>query len=92
MWKFRCGLAGGYKKYVQAPFTNVSNRNSNNSCKKRKGYTRATNVESGFKRKVTFIVTKPIINGINITSQSLVEVAGRMGSAGPTPTRRFLAW
>ena len=79
-------VAGGYKKYVQAPFTNVSNRNSNNSCKKRKGYTRATNVESGSKGKVTFIVTKPIINGINITSQSLVEVAGRMGSAGPTPT------
>lgn len=35
---------------------------------------------------MTFIVTKPIINGINITSQSLVEVAGRLGSAGPTPT------
>ena len=79
-------VAGRYNKYVQAPFTNVSNRNSNNSCKKRKGYTRATNVESGSKGKVTFIVTKPIINGINITSQSLVEVAGRMGGAGPTPT------
>ncbi|SUX68719.1 fimbrial adhesin [Citrobacter braakii] len=75
-------VAGGYKQYVQAPFTNVSNRNSNNTCKKRKGYTRATNVESGSKGKVTFIVTKPIINGINITSQSLVEVAGRMGERG----------
>ncbi|WP_233638678.1 fimbrial protein, partial [Citrobacter cronae] len=43
-------------------------------------------IESGSKGKVTFVVTKPIINGINITSQSLVEVAGRMGGAGPTPT------
>lgn len=47
---------------------------------------RASNVESGSKGKVTFIVTKPIINGISITSQSLLEVAGRMGSGGPTPT------
>lgn len=79
-------VAGGYKKYVQAPFTNVSNRNNSNTCKKRKGYVRASNVESGSKGKVTFIVTKPIINGISITSQSLLEVAGRMGSGGPIPT------
>lgn len=79
-------VAGRYNNYAQAPFTNVSNRNSNNSCKKRKGYVRATNVKSGSKGKVTFIVTKPIINGINIASQSLLEVAGRMGNSGPTPT------
>lgn len=35
---------------------------------------------------MVFIVTKPIINGINIASQSLLDVAGRMGTAGPTPT------
>lgn len=79
-------VAGRYNNYVQAPFTNFSNRYNDHSCKKRKGYERATNIESGSKGKVTFIVTKPIINGINITSQSLVEVAGRLGDAGPTPT------
>lgn len=79
-------VAGRYNDYVQAPFTNFSNRYNDHNCKKRKGYERATNIESGSKGKVTFIVTKPIINGINITSQSLVEVAGRLGSAGPTPT------
>ena len=80
-------VAGRYNNYVQAPFTNFSNRYNDHSCKKRKGYERATNIESGSKGKVTFIVTKPIINGINITS---LPVAGggcwALRDAGPTPT------
>ncbi|HHT5345616.1 TPA: fimbrial protein [Raoultella planticola] len=79
-------IAGNYRGYVPAPFTNVSNRLTNNSCSKRNGVSTVRNVESGSKGKVVFIVTKPIINGINIASQSLLDVAGRMGTAGPTPT------
>lgn len=79
-------IAGNDNRYEDAPFTDVSNRYNVHSCSSRRGIEPSDDIESGSRGKVVFVVTKPIINGLNIASQSLVDVAGRLGSAGPTPT------
>lgn len=84
-------VAGRYNNYVQAPlpiFQIVITIIAAKAQRLRAGYQH----RKWFKRKVTFIVTKPIINGINITSQSLVEVAGRLGMLVLRRQRQFPAW
>ena len=87
-------IAGDVKKYIPAPFTNYSNRLRSNSCYAGRGggVTRVNNVQSGSRGKVVFIVTKPIINGINISGQSLLDLAGDLGGEAipTTPISRVV--
>ncbi|NUU68759.1 fimbrial protein [Enterobacteriaceae bacterium BIT-l23] len=76
-------IAGQRKQYVVAPFTNESNRYNYVGC--RPPYKLVSNVKSGSQGKVTFMVTKPIVNGLNLTSQDLVKVMGRLGNMGGVP-------
>lgn len=77
-------IAGQRKEYVVAPFTNESNRYNYMGC--RPPSQLITNVKSGSQGKVTFMVTRPIVNGLNLTSQDLVQVMGRLGNVGGVPT------
>lgn len=87
-------VAGNVNRYVRAPFTNFSNQYRNYSCStsRNNGTVRANSIESGSKGKVVFVVTKPIINGINITGQALLDLAGDLGGEGAptTPISRVL--
>lgn len=86
-------IAGNVNEYVKAPFSGYSNRFSNYSCSRNRnnGVIRADRIQSGSKGKVVFIVTKPIINGINISKQALLDVAGDLGGQGnpTTPISRI---
>lgn len=87
-------IAGNVRKYIQAPFTNYSNGLRNQSCYTGRGgsVTRVDNVQSGSRGKVVFIVTKPIINGINISGQALLDIAGDLGGLAvpSTPISRVV--
>ncbi|ELW9440060.1 fimbrial protein [Pluralibacter gergoviae] len=87
-------IAGNVNKYIPAPFTNYSNRLRQNSCFSVPGNSvaRVNNVQSGSRGKVVFIVTKPIINGINITGQALLDLAGDLGGQAipSTPISRVI--
>jgi type 1 fimbria pilin len=77
-------IAGQRKQYVVAPFTNESNRYNYTGCTPPSKL--VSNVKSGSQGKVTFMVTKPIVNGLNLSSQDLVKVMGRLGNMGGVPT------
>lgn len=74
---------GGYvNDYIPVPFTNESNKMPLTYCYKSHrggGIARVNNIQSGSKGKIVFIVTKPIVNGINISQQALLELAGDLG-------------
>ncbi|ANC42846.1 fimbrial protein [Hafnia alvei] len=79
--KVEVWIAGNRSEYVTSPFTDETNRYSE-ACKPPSS--RFNNVRSGSKGKITFRVTKPVINGIVLVDHELVKVFGRRGllSAG----------
>ncbi|WP_049010444.1 fimbrial protein [Citrobacter koseri] len=82
---------GGYEqKYHTVPFDNVSNMVTANSC------TPPSSVlplafASGAKGRITFRITKPIINGVNLQGSEIAEIFGRLGSGimGQTPLSKI---
>lgn len=81
-------IGGAVNEYIDVPFSDQSNKLFQTYC--RHGSTRVNNVQSGSKGKIVFIVTKPIVNGINISQQALLELAGDLGGKGipTTPITR----
>jgi type 1 fimbria pilin len=79
--KVEVWIAGNRSEYVTSPFTDESNR-YREICKPPSS--RFNNVRSGSKGKITFLITKPILNGIALADHELLKVFGRRGllSAG----------
>lgn len=75
--KVEVWIAGSVNKYVTSPFIDQTNKKTE-TCKPPS--TRFSNVASGGKGKVTFMVTKPIINGVVLSNHELVRVFGRRGT------------
>lgn len=70
------------------PFNNISNILYENNCTPPR--TNATiPFETGSTGKVTFMITKPLINGINLRGAEVAKIYGRLGNKaagmGPTP-------
>lgn len=79
----------GEARYLSVPFTNVSNNTNQNSCLSSPGYVRLPVFESGSRGKVTFMLTKPIINGVTLQGTEIARLYGRLGNLstamGSTP-------
>lgn len=77
-------IDGNVDQYIPTPLTNFSNLDNRFGC--HGGRTLFDNITSGSKGKVTFIVTKPLINGVKISSHELFSLYGRVGNGGGRPT------
>ncbi|MTD28825.1 fimbrial protein [Erwinia sorbitola] len=79
--KIEVFIGGNKGKYVTVPFYDVSNLNNLRECIPPK--TLVDKVESGSKGRITFLTTKPVINGIDLSSVTEIEIFGRKGLYGP---------
>ncbi|WP_300005211.1 fimbrial protein [uncultured Cedecea sp.] len=74
-------------QYLPVPFTNISNGTNGNPCQP--PTTQFNNFDSGSRGKVTFMITKPIINGVNLRGSEVAQLYGRIGNTttamGPNP-------
>ncbi|WP_195918394.1 fimbrial protein [Erwinia sorbitola] len=74
-------ISGGVKDYITVPFYDFSNKNSKLDCSP--PYTQHNNsVGSGSKGRLTFLTTKPVINGVALSAVEVLELFGNLGS-GP---------
>lgn len=83
-------IAGNFKGHVAVPFTNLSNKlDQVIECVPPK--TKLTSrVGTGNSGRVTFMTTKPIVNGMNLNKRETIELYARYGS-GPVPTTQALS-
>lgn len=79
--KVEIWIAGGLGKFVPVPFDNVSNKKDGEIC--RPPSRTITDFASGGEGKVTFKVTKKIVNGVSINNSELVQMFGRQGNLSP---------
>jgi len=76
--KIEIYIRGNRLEYLPVPFNNESNRAYQNTCAPPS--VQYTDFESGSKGRVTFMITKPIINGVNLVGTQIAELYGRIGS------------
>ncbi|WP_058910657.1 fimbrial protein [Entomohabitans teleogrylli] len=85
--KIEVYLGGHRTDYLEVPFDNESNEAYQNNCVPPS--TTFTNFATGSMGRVTFMITKPIINGVSLTGTEVAKLYGRLGSAstgmGSTP-------
>jgi len=85
--KIEIYIAGPNPQTRAVPFDNVSNNNPGNNCEPPE--TQLFPFESGSRGTVTFMITKPIINGVNLLGTEIAQLFGRLGSRssamGPNP-------
>lgn len=83
-------ISGEYRVYVAVPFTNISNNfNQTITCVPPKTKL-PTSVGTGNRGRVTFMTTRPIVNGMNLNKRETIELYGRFGN-GPVPTTQPLS-
>lgn len=72
-------IGGNIGKDIPVPFSNFSNDINQNVCEP-PSVRLNDGFMSGAKGKVTFMITKPIINGINLSGAELAKLYGRVGN------------
>lgn len=77
--KVEIWIAGNLRQFVTVPFDNISNKNTAGSECLPPSSTR-NNFASGGEGKVTFKVTKKIVNGVAISNRELVQMFGRQSN------------
>jgi len=87
--KIEIFIGGEVKDYKTVPFDNVSNNTNQNYCNV-PSTVLPNQFTSGAKGRVTFMITKPIINGVNLQGSEIAKLYGRLGSGpiGSTPLSR----
>jgi hypothetical protein len=85
--KIEIYIRGNRMQYLSVPFDNESNYANQNRCVPTS--TQFNNFESGAKGRVTFMITKPIVNGVNLLGTEIAKLYGRLGNystaMGSTP-------
>lgn len=85
--KIEIYIRGQRMDYFAVPFYNESNNAFQNKCVP--PTTQFNNFESGAKGRVTFMITKPIVNGVNLLGTEIAKLYGRLGNyssgMGSTP-------
>ena len=76
--KIEIYIRGNRREYLPVPCNNESNRAYQNTCARPS--VQYTDFEAGAKGRVTFMITKPIINGVNLVGTQIAELYGRIGS------------
>lgn len=80
-------IAGNVGQDFAVPFNNVSNEVNGNPCEPPD--TQIFGFLTGSKGKVTFMITKPIINGVSLLGTEIAQLYGRLGNystaMGPNP-------
>lgn len=80
-------IRGNRMEYLAVPFNNESNLANQNPCEPPK--TLINNFESGARGRVTFMITKPVVNGVNLLGTEIAKLYGRLGNyssgMGTTP-------
>lgn len=84
--KIEIFIGGNLQQYRTVPFDNVSNGRNQNQCTPPSSQLE-NEFASGAKGRVTFMITKPIINGVDLTGTEIAQLFGRLGSGpiGSTP-------
>jgi len=86
-------IVGPSNGYLTVPFTNISNQSNENGqtgnvCSP-PGNTLFSNFTSGGIGRVTFMINKPIINGVRLLGTEIAQLYGRLGNMstgmGPDP-------
>lgn len=88
--KIEIYIGGFLGEYKTVPFNDVSNKAFQNNCKP-PSTVLGNEFASGAKGRVTFMITKPIINGVNLQGSEIAKLFGRLGpgSVGQTPLSRI---
>lgn len=85
--KIEIYIRGQRMEYLPVPFNNESNQAYQNKCVP--PTTQFNNFESGAQGRVTFMITKPIVNGVNLLGTEIAKLYGRLGNysagMGSTP-------
>lgn len=85
--KIEIYIRGQRMEYLPVPFNNESNQAHQNKCVP--PTTQFNNFESGAQGRVTFMITKPIVNGVNLLGTEIAKLYGRLGNysagMGSTP-------
>lgn len=87
--KIEIYIGGNLQQYKTVPFENVSNDVNQNYCNVPSTILQ-NQFASGARGKVTFMITKPIINGVNLRGSEIARLFGRLGPGpmGSTPLSR----
>lgn len=88
--KIEIYIGGELQQYKTVPFDNVSNGADQNFCNVPSTILQ-NQFASGAKGRVTFMITKPIINGVNLQGSEIAKLFGRLGpgAMGQTPLSRI---
>lgn len=78
--KIEIYIGGERRDYFSVPFNDKSNWAYQNKCVP--PTTQFNNFESGAKGRVTFMITKPIVNGVNLLGTEIARLYGRLGNYG----------
>lgn len=76
--KIEIYIGGNLQQYVTVPFENVSNNVNQNYCNV-PSTVLVNEFASGARGRVTFMITKPIINGLNLQGSEIARLFGRLG-------------
>ncbi|CAM6367699.1 Fimbrial protein [Citrobacter sedlakii] len=88
--KIEIYIGGTVRDYKVVPFTGLSNGIEQNYCNVPSTIL-DNEFASGAKGRVTFMITKPIINGVNLQGSEIAKLFGRLGpgAIGGTPLSRI---
>lgn len=76
--KIEIYIGGNLQQYKTVPFDSISNNANQNYCNPPSTIL-DNQFTSGAKGKVTFMITKPIINGVNLQGAEIARLFGRLG-------------
>ncbi|QLA68165.1 fimbrial protein [Enterobacter pasteurii] len=87
--KIEIYIGGNLQQYKTVPFDSVSNNVNQNYCNP-PSTVLSNQFASGAKGRVTFMITRPIINGVNLQGSEIATLYGRLGPGvmGQTPLSR----
>jgi len=76
--KIEIYIGGNQMQYFEVPFNAISNNANQNNCTPPNTIL-GNEFASGAKGRVTFMITKPIINGVNLQGSEIAKLFGRLG-------------
>jgi type 1 fimbria pilin len=76
--KIEIYIGGNLQQYLAVPFDNVSNNVNQNFCNVPNTILQ-NEFASGARGRVTFMITKPIVNGVNLQGSEIARLFGRLG-------------
>lgn len=77
--KIEIYIGGELREYKTVPFSAVSNNAYQNNCTP-PSTVLSNSFTSGAKGRVTFMITRPIINGVNLQGAEIARLYGRLGA------------